>query len=146
MGIALRQALFLAVFAICGDAVAEPRDKPASDMDAEWLASWNICDAQGVNATPDRRVKACTEVISRGETGNPNKTVYGGAFWDRAIGYCDQGLLPQALADYETAISYGQSNHVYETLFSYIYFFASPLPAQVQAVRRSRSGYRSIIR
>jgi len=96
-------------------------ERRPAHMGLAWKADWNICDVQGAQPAPLVRIQACTRIIALGEAGNPNQTVYGFAFSDRASAYYDAGLYSKALADFDKSIDYRSATHAGESLLSFVY-------------------------
>ena len=80
-------------------------ERRVQDMPAGFQRAWLICDQQLNNVTADQRIAACNMIISLGENGNPNKTVYAGGLWGRARAYCDEQQYSKAITDFNTAIN-----------------------------------------
>lgn len=90
--------------------------KTLADMSAAWKQKWNICLRNGVTPSPSDRLAACNYIVSLGESGNPNATVYAGAFWQRAEANCEVGRMTDAWPDFNKAIAYSQEKQVLKTM------------------------------
>ncbi len=91
-------------------------------MDKAWQVVWQTCNLLApVKPSQEEQINACSKIISRGESGSPNKTVYGNAFYFRGQAYCDSGQFARGLADITQAIDYTLMNHAYDALLSLMY-------------------------